>query len=78
MIVGAIMPVAMFVIIIGMRKGLTRPGPLFKRISYCVSMVLRPPMPLPTMTPTRCGSRLSGFNPASFAAIFEAAMANWE
>ena len=49
----AIMPVAMFVIIMGMRKGLTRPGPLLRRTSYCVSMVLRPPMPLPTMTPMR-------------------------
>jgi hypothetical protein len=72
-----IMPLAMLAIIIGMVKGETRDG-LFLMSAECwVSRVSSPPMPLPTMTPTRVVSILSISMPESAAAILAAAMASW-
>jgi len=43
---------AMLGIIMGMKKGLTRVGPLSKRMPVCSMKVSRPPTPEPTSAPT--------------------------
>ena len=43
-------------ITIGMRNGETRRGPFSYRTMVWSSIVCRPPMPVPTMTPRRTGS----------------------
>ena len=53
-----ITPVAMLLIIIGIMKGEVRSGPLVSICVTCVSMVAKPPTPLPTITPTRSRSRV--------------------
>ena len=49
-------PEAMLLIIIGMKNGLTRPGPFSTRFACCSSKVSMPPMPEPMITPTRSRS----------------------
>ena len=51
------MPVPMLLIIIGMVNGDTRLGPLVMRLVWFSSRYAKPPMPLPTMAPTRPGSK---------------------
>ena len=71
----AAMPDAIFVIIIGTKKGETLPGP-FSIIFRCSSIsVLTPPMPEPMYTPNRSGATLSAVNPLSSYACVAAAIA---
>ena len=70
------MPLAMLEIIIGIVKGETRFGPLVRQTSCSRSSVPRPPMPLPTITPTRRESTAETSRPLSAIAIFAAATAN--
>ena len=44
---------AMLEIMVGMKKGETRPGPLVKYFSNSSQKVSIPPMPEPTMVPKR-------------------------
>ncbi len=67
----------MFAIIIGMKKGLTRPGPFSSMMRCCASRVWIPPMPVPMMTPARSGSGMPPSNPESTMAWCAAARAYW-
>ena len=58
-------PEAMFRIIIGMRKGEMRPGPLFISTVCCSSWVWRPPMPEPMKAPIWSRSSFSKSMPES-------------
>ena len=61
---------------IGMKNALILLGPRSRKTSCCSSNVLRPPIPLPMITPTRSGSYIAGsVNPASLIACADAAMA---
>ena len=62
-------------VILGMRKGETRPGPFAFRSEYCCSVSVRPPMPEPMTTPQRVGSSWAKSRPASSTAMAAAAMA---
>ncbi len=60
-----IKPAAMSMIIMGIKKGLTRLGPCCKRMACCFSKVPMPPIPLPTTTPAFSRSKESEPNLAS-------------
>ena len=49
----AIFPATIFPMVIGINKGDTFPGPFSPIFKICSSMVQRPPIPLPTITPKR-------------------------
>ncbi len=70
-------PLAMLLIIMAMVKGDTRDGPRSKRRRHSSSMLLRPPMPEPIMTPKRSRSTASRSMPESARALLAAAMASW-
>jgi hypothetical protein len=72
-----IKPLAMLLMSIGMVKGETRLGPFVMRIVCWSSSVLRPPIPLLTITPNRRRSIFSRSIPLSSLAILAAAMARW-
>ena len=60
----------------GMKNGPMRRGPFSCSSMAFFSMVARPPMPEPMMTPVRClSSSVSGTQPESFTASSAAAMA---
>src|SRR6266478_6825995 len=61
----------------GMKNGLTRRWPFCTAVRCVSSSVARPPMPEPTITPTRSPSGLSVGKPASFRASSVAARPNW-
>ena len=65
----AMTPEAMLMMIMGMKKGETRSGPLVRSVSKFSSRVSRPPMPEPTSTPKREASTRSAWIPASSTAI---------
>ena len=47
-------------IILGIRNGFTLDGPMVMKRVCCASISDNPPMPVPSMTPIRVGSRLTG------------------
>src|SRR3982074_800494 len=61
----------------GMKNGLTRRWPFCTAVGSVSSSAARPPMPEPTITPTRSPSGLSVGRPASFRARSVAARPNW-
>ena len=69
-------PLAMLLIIMAMVKGDTREGPRSNSRRHSSSMLLRPPIPLPTITPKRSWFTVSRSIPESASAIFAAAIAN--
>ena len=73
----AICPGARLMMMAGMKNGLTLRTPRSMRVLWVSSMVARPPIPEPTMTPTRSGSSFAKSMPASFTAMSAAASANW-
>jgi len=73
----AMLPAAPSEIIIGMRKGLTRSGPRWRRISYCSTRVVMPPMPEPIKIPTRLRLTSSMIKPDCARASSVATVANW-
>jgi len=72
----AIMPLAIFEIIMGMVNGDTRLGPFSNKVTCSRSKVAKPPIPLPTITPKRRLSIAATSTPASAIAILAAATAN--
>src|SRR5438067_2835694 len=72
-----ICPPTRFTMMEGMKKGFTRRWPLLTAVRWVSSRVARPPMPLPTITPTRSPSGLSIARAASLRAICVAARPNW-
>ena len=72
-----ICPGASFTMSMGMKKGEIRPGPFSRRTLWKDSIVVNPPSPAPTTTPTR--SAFSGviLNRESSMAMTAAAMAYW-
>jgi hypothetical protein len=68
---------AMLAIIMGMKKGLMRFGPLSRKTLLWASQVSIPPMPVPTRVPTRSGSRALGSSPESLRASSAAIRAYW-
>ena len=56
-----------------MKNGEIRPGPRSSRILWVRSMSGRPPMPEPTIAPTRSPSKPESRNPESSSAIWLAA-----
>ena len=69
-------PLAMLLIIIGIMKGDVRSGPLISICPTCVSMVAKPPTPLPIITPVRSRSTAARSSPESSRLILAAPMAN--
>ncbi|MBA7542022.1 hypothetical protein ES705_34338 [subsurface metagenome] len=64
---------------IGIKKGDTRPGPFSIIFRFSFSIVKKPPMPVPKITPHFSRELFSlPFNPASFSASIAAAMPIWE
>ena len=72
----AIVPAAIFDIIIGIKKGETRPGPRSLSFSVSLTNVFMPPMPEPTYTPSRSFSMCPDI-PLSSTACAAAPMAYW-
>ncbi len=73
----ATMPLAMLLIMAGMKKGETLRGPFSMRLRDWASKVDMPPMPEPMITPARSRSTLEWSSPESCMASFAAATANW-
>ena len=67
-------PETMLTIEPGTKNGEIRRGPRFVYSAWFSSIIGRPPMPEPTITPTRSGSTVSAVRPASRTAWAEAAM----
>ena len=74
----ATFPAAMLEIIKGISIGLTLFGPFVMIFSCSFSMLERPPIPEPMITPTRYGSSFSISRPAMANASLDAATAYWE
>src|SRR4030042_4816946 len=62
---------------IGIKKGDTRPGPFSIIFRFSFSIIIKPPMPLPKITPQFSRESLSLLNPASFTASFAATIPIW-
>ena len=69
-------PLAMLLIIIGIMNGEVRSGPLVSIWVTCVSIVARPPTPLPIITPARSRSMADISSPESSTLILAAPTAN--
>src|SRR5262245_56734759 len=72
-----IWPEAAFTMSFGITNGLMRLGPSFMRRVCCSSYSLRPPMPLPIMTPERVRSSLAKSSPLSLTASIAPTKPNW-
>src|SRR3989338_8829451 len=68
-------PAASLTIIMGIRNGDNREGPLFRQTLCCSSIVYNPPIPEPTKTPILCLSSFSKSKPALVIACFAEATA---
>lgn len=71
----AIIPDAIFAIIIGINKGETLRGPFSISLPYSVSNVFIPPIPVPNITEKRSGATVPSM-PLSSTACCAAATAN--
>ena len=68
------LPAIMLMMVLGMKKGEMRFGPLFSS-SLCVASIIgRPPIPEPKLMPARSGSTFAMSTPASLQACRPAAM----